>query len=73
MFYLLEDLSEEHAVALSDIEKDLLENPKTGNHILNWRGKDGGAASCILYQTWLQENIDTKAKKIPQDVFLDIS
>ncbi|BFZ02069.1 hypothetical protein BsWGS_05107 [Bradybaena similaris] len=50
---------------------DLFENPKTVNHILTWRGKDGCTASHLLCELWRQEEIDMDVKRTTQGVILD--
>ncbi|CAG5115816.1 unnamed protein product [Candidula unifasciata] len=52
---------------------DLCENPKTVNHILTWRGKDGCTAAHMLCELWRQEEVEIGAKRNSQGVILDIS
>ena len=42
---------------------DLCENPKTVNHVLTWRGKDGCTASHLLCQVWRQEESEIGVKR----------
>uniref|UniRef100_A0A0B7A2W0 Cilia- and flagella-associated protein 69 ARM repeats domain-containing protein n=1 Tax=Arion vulgaris TaxID=1028688 RepID=A0A0B7A2W0_9EUPU len=52
---------------------DLCENPKTANHILTWRGKDGCTASHLLCQIWRQEEVEIGVKRNNHGVILDVN
>ena len=42
---------------------DLCENPKTINHVLTWRGKDGATAAHLLCHMWRKEETEMGAKR----------
>lgn len=51
---------------------DLCENPKTVNHVLTWRGKDGCTASHLLCQIWRQEECEIGVKRDTQGAITDV-
>jgi len=51
---------------------DLCENPKTVNHVLTWRGKDGCTASHLLCQIWRLEETEIGVKRDSQGAITDV-
>ncbi|RUS81453.1 hypothetical protein EGW08_010793 [Elysia chlorotica] len=51
---------------------DLCENPKTVNHVLTWRGKDGCTASHLLCQIWRQEESEIGVKRDNEGAIYDV-
>ncbi|GFS17857.1 cilia- and flagella-associated protein 69-like [Elysia marginata] len=51
---------------------DLCENPKTVNHVLTWRGKDGCTASHLLCQVWRQEESEIGVMRNNEGAIYDV-